>query len=374
MEGIKPTNFEKSEIDDTFDKPSTIQYQSTSANAETETVDLSELDANISDNLANLDYSEIKKDGFTVQGYTIADTSDHITADGKVLVTAYDHRNFIEKGMDNLQGLVTGNKVEVEPSRIYVYDNKTGELEGKIILNNHDHVGGATFDAINQILYVTGSNGKVHSYDYTVLQQMITEAKKDIDEGKTYTLDLTANSNYTFEIPNDINIKEDVEGNENNMASVFFHDGKLYSVTFENTSKLIETEIDIQTTGEEKDEVQSISSEHVADLTSAVQGLAFTEQNGKEYLVVASSVRLSESKLTLYEKEADGTYKEAAQKYISQSGLEGIYINNGRITGIFEYENQEIKDMGSVEDLIEAGEDSLKDNHKIADFLLDTWS
>lgn len=93
-----------------------------------------------------LNYDEIEQDGFTAQGYTIADTNSHITSNGKVMITAY-----------NKDG---------ENSRIYIYNSQTGEFEGKIVLDNKDHVGGATFDSKNQILYVTSSEGRVNSYDY----------------------------------------------------------------------------------------------------------------------------------------------------------------------------------------------------------------
>ena len=46
-----------------------------------------------------LNYDEIEQDGFTAQGYTIADTNSHITSNGKVMITAYNKDGWIIKIM-----------------------------------------------------------------------------------------------------------------------------------------------------------------------------------------------------------------------------------------------------------------------------------
>lgn len=283
-----------------------------------------------------LEYNEVSQDGFTAQGYTIADTNSHITSDGKVMITAY-----------NKDG---------KNSRIYVYNSQTGEYEGKIVLNNKDHVGGATFDSENQILYVTGSEGKVSSYDYKALTTMINQAKDDFDG--PYTVDMTKYDTSIYNIENTIETKPAAEHNsitdQDGMDSVFYYDGYLYSCTYAGTGKLIRTEIEIEKDPNTQKVTNIIEKETipVGSLPSAVQGIAFCEEDGKDYLVTASSAAGMSSRLKIFEISDEGYLTDKGTKVIDHKGLEGIYINDGSITGVFEYNEQELQNLGKVTDLI----------------------
>lgn len=283
-----------------------------------------------------LNYDEIEQDGFTAQGYTIADTNSHITSNGKVMITAY-----------NKDG---------ENSRIYIYNSQTGEFEGKIVLDNKDHVGGATFDSKNQILYVTSSEGRVNSYDYQIVTKMIEQAKDDFDG--PYTVDMTKYDTSIYNIANTIETKPQASSNsitdQDGMDSVFYYDGYLYSCTYAGTGKLIRTEMEIEKDSRTQEVTNIIEKETttIGSLPSAVQGIAFCEENGTNYLITASSAANMSSRLKIFEISDEGNLIDKGTKVVSHKGLEGIYINDGSITGIFEYDEQELQNLGKVTDLI----------------------
>lgn len=283
-----------------------------------------------------LNYDEIEQDGFTAQGYTIADTNSHITSNGKVMITAY-----------NKDG---------ENSRIYIYNSQTGEFEGKIVLDNKDHVGGATFDSKNQILYVTSSEGRVNSYDYQIVTKMIEQAKDDFDG--PYTVDMTKYDRSIYNIENTIETKSEASSNsitkQDGMDSIFYYDGYLYSCTYAGTGKLIRTEMEIEKDSRTQKITNIIEKETITidSLPSAVQGIAFCEEDGTDYLVTASSAANMSSRLKIFEISDEGNLIDKGTKVVSHKGLEGIYINDGSITGIFEYDEQELQNLGKVTDLI----------------------
>lgn len=283
-----------------------------------------------------LNYDEIEQDGFTAQGYTIADTNSHITSNGKVMITAY-----------NKDG---------ENSRIYIYNSQTGEFEGKVVLDNKDHVGGATFDSKNQILYVTSSEGRVNSYDYQIVTKMIEQAKDDFDG--PYTVDMTKYDRSIYNIENTIETKSEASSNsitkQDGMDSIFYYDGYLYSCTYAGTGKLIRTEMEIEKDSRTQKITNIIEKETITidSLPSAVQGIAFCEENGTNYLITASSADNMSSRLKIFEISDEGNLIDKGTKVVSHKGLEGIYINDGSITGIFEYDEQELQNLGKVTDLI----------------------
>lgn len=283
-----------------------------------------------------LNYDEIEQDGFTAQGYTIADTNSHITFNGKVMITAY-----------NKDG---------ENSRIYIYNSQTGEFEGKVVLDNKDHVGGATFDSKNQILYVTSSEGRVNSYDYQIVTKMIEQAKDDFDG--PYTVDMTKYDRSIYNIENTIETKSEASSNsitkQDGMDSIFYYDGYLYSCTYAGTGKLIRTEMKIEKDPRTQEVTNIIEKETttIGSLPSAVQGIAFCEENGTNYLITASSADNMSSRLKIFEISDEGNLIDKGTKVVSHKGLEGIYINDGSITGIFEYDEQELQNLGKVTDLI----------------------
>ncbi len=305
-----------------------------------------------------LNYDDIEKDGYTVQGYTISDINSHITADGKILLTAY------KKGYN---------------SRIYMYNSVTGELEARITLPTDAHVGGTSFDSQNQILYVTGINGKATSYDYQRLSTLIRITEKDAngvvqvnfsEEGDEKDPD-NGNQKLTvprsFIIENNIDVLDTVNkgrelsfNKQQGMDTIYDHDGAIYSGTYSGDGYLVKTTIEYERnprTGRVIS-IKTTDNKIVGVLPPAVQGLAFYEEGDKTYPVTASSAQLSKSRLTLFDM-TDGHPIEMGSKIIPQSGLEGIYINNGEISGVFEYDNQKLQNLTTIKELDDSWADPI---------------
>ena len=257
-------------------------------------------------------------------------------------------------------------------------NSTTGELEARITLNTDAHVGGVTFDSKNQILYITGKNGKVSTYDYQLLNRLIKVTSKDTDgvvqinfsnpndekdpeKGKQ---DLTDPSSFIIE--NSIDVLETVNqgrlfNKQQGMDTIYYHNGAIYSSTYTENGDLVKTEIEYERnpiTGKVIS-IKGESNKKVGLLAPAVQGMAFYEDGDKTYLVTASSAKYSNSRLTLYEMSESEYPIEIGSKVISQDGLEGIYINNGEVSGVFEYEDQKLQNITTIEELKESRGDGL---------------
>lgn len=316
---------------------------------------------------ANINYENMSDDDYVIQGYTIVEDDN---GDKKIIVTAHPKDETDENAK----------------SRMYIYDEETGDQEGIIILDNKDHVGGVTYDKEHGIIFVAGSDGKVHTYDYDKMISILNESKKE-DGIKIFDMnDPNYIKNYkeeSVEIPNDISVLDaindpeyvDIIGSpQEGMDSVYFFDDKLYSVTYSAYGELVCTEIKYDP---EEGEVKSITTDtesyRVDFLNGSVQGLCFyKDEDGTKYLVTASSAGgvpncipiigsiAATSRLTKWKMNEDGSLELVGYIYIDHSGLEGIEISDdGTITGVFEYGNQEAETLGNIDDFSSENNDDV---------------
>ena len=265
-----------------------------------------EINTNTDEVFSEVEYDNIKEEGFTPQGYTVID--------GKTYISAYKHG---------------------ENSKIYIYNNDTNSYEGSIILDEKVHAGGICCDKENGILFVTGKGGFVLTYDYNLLQDAINTTQKNIDI--PYVIDLTNNDLKNCRIENDIQASR--------MASINYYNGSLYSTTFSATGEI--TKISY----EYKDGKIIENNKSTVDLGTATQGMTFYNQNGQDYMILSSSSGVANSTLSIYEMN-DDSYKLVGMKDFSQSGLEGIQCDNdGNIYGIFEFKEQKVQQISSVDEM-----------------------
>ncbi len=292
------------------------------------------LDDVISGYNKTINYSEIEKDGYTVQGLTYVDTPNGT----KVLITAHH-------GEDG-------------PSRLYIYDYKKGISEKLIIFNNKDHVGGVTYDKDHDVLWVASDNGKVNTYNFTKMDNISVHYHK-LNCRKIYTIDFndpnSAKVRKNMEIPNDINVKKIINykgHKQSGMDSLYYNDGKLYSNTYGYKGQLVETNIKYKTDNKGKiiGIISNNSGKVLGNLDGATQGLAFYEENGKTYAVTASSAAGSKSRLTKW-LITDSSAKKVGNHYFDQSGLEGIEIHDNQVKGIFEYDTQTSKVLANTDEI-----------------------
>lgn len=274
--------------------------------------------------LSSIDYFTILKEGYTVQGYTkIFPTglnSDNKKAAGKILITAHGAAK--------------------DKSRLYVYDETTGKLEVSLEFEYSEHVGGITYDSTNNILWIAGDNGEVHSYDYEKIENTV-QVTKNWGDNEPVRIKIIGNNGY--EIPNNINTKtlvDSTDHHQDGMDSIYYHNGKLYSCTYSGKGELIETTINITKNSNGSITIVEDDNRIVGELNGATQGIAIYEEDGKNYVITASSAVYAspKSRLTKWEMDANGNLVEdpVGYKYIDHPGLEGIEIDAGYVKGVFE--------------------------------------
>ena len=227
-----------------------------------------------------MDYSDIRNDGYKVQGYTRTNKD--------IVLSAYKHGH---------------------NSRLYIYDIKSSKLKDVIQLSHKAHVGGVTYDSKNDILFVTGTGGALYAYKNKTYKEIDTDIKID---GIT----------------------------PNNMATLYYINGILYTSTFGIRSHLIKIEYEYK-----KDFVKEKETKKIANLGLAVQGLAIY----KNYLVTSQSYgKNNKSRLITY--DMDNNMKVLNKRNVIHSGLEGIYSDEeGNLTGVFEFGKQSIQNFGKIE-------------------------
>lgn len=279
-------------------------------------------------------------------------------------------------------------------SRIYVYDKYTNEYIGYIRLadfNNKDkineeHVGGITYDKEHNIIFITQGNGEIIAYDNSYFEAYIEKTlEKKENENKINFSDtdiktINGFANVVFNMSKEIidsvhdfnyesrNYKNciidlraskekyekiihiskdngkdlDVTKGNKNAATVYYHDGILYSSTFEALDK-----------GEIKafkviydPETKKINYEKLFETSSPMQtqGIAVTEYNGKKYLLTSQSL-WGYSYITTSIINDDNTVKTLGRHKIrGYGGMQGISINeNNDVVCISEFKNHSKK-------------------------------
>lgn len=226
-------------------------------------------------NCLNINYKNIYDDNYVVQGFCIS--RDYC------LVSAY-------------------NKFGAK-SRVYLYE-KTGVFKKYIDLDNSSHVGGISFDYINNIVYITGYWGKVNAYDY---YELIS------GEVKRYETD--------------INISDVIDGVVS-AATLYFYDNRLYVCTFEGIGKMVIFDLEVH-----KNRIKVTNKELISNLPSAIQGVCVFKKDNNLYYLFSQSF----SKLSSCIKLFDSKLSFLGQIKLKEFGIEGIDIDyTGNICSIFE--------------------------------------
>ena len=230
----------------------------------------------------NIDYSNIKKDKYVVQGLTIIDNL--------FFISAYKKNNL---------------------SRIYIYSDK--EYLGKIILDNKWHVGGISFDKKNNIIFVTGSAKSISTYDYLKIKKYI---KKD------FTLDL--NVHHDIIITNNITTPF-------RAATLYIYKGLIYIAKFDIHTRLAKIKYEF-----DKRIIKEIKVDDLGVINNSfcVQGICFY----KNELYLSSSLGAIKSVISVYDKD----FKLVNRRMIRQMGMEGIIIKDNTLYSVYEMGKQRI--------------------------------
>lgn len=271
----------------------------------------------------SITYSNIYNQGYTPQSI--------VRIDDKVLITAY-------------------SKEPMNPSKIYVY-NENSDFEGVIILDNSSHVGGISYDQKNKILYVTNDYGKIEAYDYSKLLNTMSEKNSqdtnirfsNLDNDKPFIIDLFSsplNASY-YKIKSTLDVWNVNEGSNTPASTIYYYNNKLYVGKFDNYSNgslvILTPEIKYDSFG---NKTISMNEEKITvsdAFPRQVQGIAVTEYEGKNYMIISSSIGTDSSKILVYDYNINTN--EISYKGCCYTGpnIEGISINEkNMITFVFE--------------------------------------
>lgn len=231
----------------------------------------------------NIDYSNIKKDKYIVQGLTIIDNL--------FFISAYKKNDY---------------------SRLYIYN--TDKYLGKIILDNKYHVGGISFDKKKQIIFSTGSAKSISTYNYTKLIKLMN---KD-----NFTINLNEHNNIII---------------KNNLitpfraATLYIYKGYIYITKFDLNTKIAKIKYSYDN--------KIVTQDKLIDLGTiknsfCVQGISLY----KDYLYLSSSLGATKSFVSIYDKNL----KFIKRRIINQMGMEGIIIKNDILYSIYEMGKQRI--------------------------------
>ena len=232
----------------------------------------------------NIDYSNIKKEKYIVQGLTIIDDL--------FFISAYKKNDF---------------------SRIYIYSKD--KYLGKIILDNKYHVGGISFDTKNQIIFVTGSVKSISSYNYTKLKSLMNK--------NNFIIDLNTNK--------DICINNDLI-TPFRAATLCLYNGYIYIAKFDINTKIAKIKYHLNKNKIVQDKVIDLGT--IND-SFCVQGISLYKDN----LYLSSSLGAVRSLISIYDKD----FNLINRKVVNQMGMEGIMIKDNYLYSIYEMGKQRIK-------------------------------
>lgn len=259
--------------------------------------------------LKNVEYPEIAKEGYTAQGY--AEIGDLI------FITAYSKGN---------------------NSRIFVYDNITKQFKMELEMDNNHHVGGITYDKEHDIIFITGHNGEVEAYDYTLLKQATYHGSGcGYSENNLLVIPKEQIDWTGIKLESNISIYDKAKTTDAATISYDEEDSALYVSNYDVDGTLVKYNIDRkgnQVTAEEAE---------VNNVGAAVQGIGFYEENGEKYMVTSSSALGTDGSLmTKYQYNSDtSSWDPISQKVLDHKGAEGFTIDSrGDITVVSEYEEQ----------------------------------
>jgi hypothetical protein len=211
-------------------------------------------------------------------------------------------------------------------SRLYFYkDGYFSYLE----LNNNHHVGGITVDTDKRIIFITGRGGSVTTYKYDLLLEDIIN--HDICGATKYTIE----NNIKF---------------ERQISTITYHEGYIYACTYGYGSKVYKISYDYS-----NDKIVQKEYDDTIYLKdgNCIQGLFIYDK----YIITSISAYFLKSKLKIY--SGNILLNEVT---INKPGLEGIYIKNKIIYGIFEFGEYKLIDLVSIESLINNKEHKSSNN------------
>lgn len=245
------------------------------------------------------------------------------------------------------QGItIVGNKVIIsaykkdEYSRLYIFnpDNNSYYIVG---LDNKSHVGGVSYDEVNHVLLVTGSNGAVNAYNYDAMESIASKSTSESYNGKTVILNLANNAGTKQKIKLDSNINMNYEKMANGNKLTGYNAGSVYVDTksnqifinrFAKDGKLVYGDLVY-----DKDKgTYTMKNPKSMDIDNGVQGVATYHKGGNTYLVESRSYAGTSSQITV-RNITNGKNILVGTKKFDNKYMESIHVDeNGIGTAVYE--------------------------------------
>ena len=225
--------------------------------------------------------------------------------DNKYLITAYDYSH-------------NNNSI------IYVLDEDLKTYRKKE-LNTNSHVGGITYDPINNNIWVTDVDGTVTAYDK--------------DEVLSFRYRLTPKFKNIY-------VGEELESffGGRSVAYITYHDNKLYVGNYNNTKNTIIKEYNLL-----KDGDIDTTKYNSYNISGYIQGITFYENEENDYLITSSSYgRLFKSKLKIYDADTLKIVKEITTKEM----MEEVIIDEDKLITLYESNAKIYKNLKKSNDII----------------------
>ncbi len=251
-----------------------------------------------------LNYNEILEDEYIVQSIT--------EIDNNLVISAYKKN---------------------KNSRIYFYSQEDHILKGGIILDTKAHVGGITFDNSRDILFITNTRGKIFTYNYKVIRELIKNSND-------FQLDLNKlKKEYpSIIIKNSINMRKIDSKAES--SSVYYYNNNIYIASFNPIGKSSLYKFNIDYNHDTNEVFITNNKVNKYRISSRIQGISISKYNNKEYLICSQSLGKTKSSILIYEIDDKGS-NLIDRIYIKDYGLEGLTIdNNNNLLGVFENNNR----------------------------------
>mgnify|MGYP002624586018 CR=1 FL=1 len=176
-------------------------------------------------------------------------------------------------------------------------------------LDTYSHVGGVTYDPVNEIIWITDDNGTITAYD-----------KSEILRYKPITTSKYKNIYVGEELDNIFGMCS--------AAYITYNDDKLYVGNFNFKGNTIIKEYEIKDNG-----MIDTSKYNKINIAGFIQGITFYETDNKKYLIVSSSFgKHFDSTLQIFDFDTLEKVKELKTREM----MEEIIVDDDKLITVYE--------------------------------------
>lgn len=260
---------------------------------------------------SDLYYQAIFNNGYTPQGITIIGN--------KVVISAYK---------------------EDQHSRLYIF-NPDNNSYYVVELENKAHVGGVSYDEVNHVLLVTGSNGSVNAYNYDAMETIANSITRfSFDDAVYLNLAIDTSTKNTIKLKSNINMNYETLDNGNkktgyNAGSVYVDtkSNQIFINRFAKDGKLVYGDL----VYDKDNGTYTMKNPKTMNIDNGVQGVATYHKDGNTYLVESRSYAATNSQITV-RNITNGKNELVGTKVFNNRYMESIHVDEKGI-GTAVYEN-----------------------------------